>query len=120
MTFDPKGFLNFANQIYSDVNYQDESSYRTIICRAYYAVFLFSREKLRGKVSFNYDSTDHRIVIYEIKKRINPAISGQLKKCRTKRNSADYKLGTTITRDQAFKFISLATHIINEVDTKII
>jgi len=120
MTFDPQDFLALANQIYSDPNYQDEPSYRTIICRSYYAAFLFSREKLMLKgVSFGSDAKDHQIVIMELKNFINPAISGQLRQIREKRNLADYDLSTSISKGSANYWKNMAKHIIKKVDSKI-
>lgn len=121
MAFDPEEFLNLANEIYKDSAYQEESCYRTIIGRAYYAAFLFTREKLSGHVTFNFNSKDHQIVIKEIRNRISPAISGQLRSCREQRNRADYELTPIppITKFLANYYKGVAEHIIEEVNKNI-
>lgn len=120
MTFDPQDLLILANQIYTDPNYQNESSYRTIICRSYYAAFLYSREILISKgVTFFSDVQDHKIVINELKRRLDPGKSGQLRKFREKRNIADYDLSVEITKGTANYWKNMATHIIKTVNEKI-
>jgi hypothetical protein len=67
MVFDPNKFLNLAIylRIDSNRNYDTESKYRTVIGRAYYAAFLFSKKFLEEEKHrrFSKDKSVHEQVV---------------------------------------------------------
>ncbi len=123
MAFDPIKFLDIATKLLIDINYDEETRYRTCISRAYYAAHLFTREKLKSTGVVIRIEKDERIGIIHDKvidalARKNKKLGEMFLDLRERRGDADYDLykkfsgyGYGVASD-----ISNAEFIINEVD----
>jgi len=116
--FDPLDFLKLASELQGAG--QDESKLRTSIGRAYFSVFLFSREWLKAKGwPFNNSGGDHGSAEQGLKKNVDRATGDMLGSLRrTNRGDADYDLSKPITQGDATTAIALANTIISNINTK--
>lgn len=113
MSFDPKEFLNIACQLPKDT----EATIRTCIGRAYYAAFLFARERTKQKFGIQYPKSGaaHQKVSIVLG---NNGLTGskiQLDTLRNERHKADYDLTIPCNKTDAEKAILLAENIINDL-----
>ena len=85
--YDPRRFLDLANQILIDGDYERESRARTAISRAYYAAFLIAYQKLREKgVRIPESSEIHRVVIQTFMEKGLSVIGNPLGQLREKKS----------------------------------
>lgn len=113
ITFDPIDFLKLAKSLY---NNNDEGSLRTSISRAYYAVFLMCREKIKQKYSnvlqgYEKDHGVHQAVIKALKSLKLYDISDKLDGLRRMRVKADYELSINVNKRDVEKALKLANYI---------
>ena len=114
MSFKPTDFLKIADDLLKDKNYDHPAGYRTVIGRAYYGCFLYTRDSLglqtwqprkgkkRGEI--------HKVVIGTLKSR--DSMKGDcLSKLRRKRNDSDYNLDLEVGKVDAIYAIKLAKRI---------
>ncbi len=115
MVFDPREFLDLANQIYTDKSYNHEAAWRTVISRAYYASFLASFKRL-SDLKRNFQDSDriHRDVI-EAVMGMNSGVGNWLETLRTARVAADYKLMASIQKGNCQNLLRLAEHILRDI-----
>lgn len=115
MSFDPLLLLVLADNLCADVNYHDESKYRTSISRAYYAAHLTARCKLESSgFIFTEKKNVHQEVIDQLKNS-NKKASDMLYKLRRDRNKADYKLDIQIYKGDAISCLKSSKIIIGEL-----
>jgi uncharacterized protein (UPF0332 family) len=115
MPFDPCLLLSLSSALSEDLNYENESKYRTSISRAYYAAFLVSRGYLESAgYSFPPDSNVHKNVIKYMEDK-DSLIGAILFKLRRNRNNADYNLNIQIEKGIVISSIKSAQMIIDKV-----
>lgn len=115
MVFDPLSFLELANTLSADVNYEDEAVYRTSTGRAYYAAYLICRRYLEINGDAISGTTTHKEVIDKIRGK-NPHVGSLLYRLRRNRNEADYDVGTPYRKGFAISSIKLAQIIVDKID----
>ena len=114
---DPKDFLNTASSLAGSSR---ESDLRTSVSRSYYAVILFFRNFFANKLGFwpeKIASEVHKFVpecfnesgLEEAKK-----IGEKIKRCKTDRTTADYKLSKSISPNRAGDSLELAKELITK------
>ncbi len=129
MPFDPKDFLKLSEQLYADRGYQHlrEAVLRTTISRAYYAVFLATRELVRERLSetqlaypFEDISTSGLIhsCIKRIIERIDKYLGNLYGKLFMMRKRADYELNAVILDKDAEEAMGIARKLMDSL-TKI-
>lgn len=86
---DPRSYLDLAKILASQ---PDSASRRSAIDRAYYAVFLFSRDELtsKGYITPYYSTNDHRYVSDNLKLYLARDIGNNEDRLRRARNSVTY------------------------------
>ena len=115
MVFEPRDFLDLANQIYVDKSYNHEAAWRTVISRAYYASFLAAFKQLSDhKVRFQDSDRIHRDVI-EAVIRMNSGIGNWLETLRSARVDADYKVMANIQRGNCQNLLKLAEYALRDM-----
>lgn len=116
MVFDPSSFLELANNLHLDANYENEAVYRTSTSRAYYAAHLICRKHFEKKDgAFSKSANAHQEVMDSVKKK-DPHISSLLYKLRKQRNDADYEMDTPYRKGFANSSLMLAQKIIDKID----
>ena len=116
MVFDPLSFLELANNLHVDANYEDEAVYRTSTSRAYYAAYLICRkyfEKNGG--AFSKSAIAHQEVMKSVKEK-DPYTSSLLYRLRNRRNDADYDMDTPYRKGFVNSSLILAQKIIDNID----
>jgi len=113
--FNPSNFLDFAEQILNDRDYDERSKIRTAIGRAYYASFLMVKKKLEetGRSFLDVDRI-HRQVIEEAV-NWNSQIANKLETLRSHRVDADYEMNANIAIDIARKCTRISRSILNSL-----
>jgi len=115
--YDPRRFLDLANDLLNDGDYERESRARTAIGRAYYAAFLIARQKLREKgVRIPESSEIHRIVIQTFMEKGLSMIGNPLDQLREKRVDADYHMESNITVSLGQKCAKLSEYVIQLIE----
>ena len=113
-SFDPELFLELANQLLLDKDYNPETRVRTVIGRAYYSAFLIAQSKLESLGASFID--EHRIHVDVITKLAekDSGLGSKLNTLFDYRVDADYKMNAKVTNlgPDSCKF---AQHIINRV-----
>lgn len=116
MVFDPLSFLELANNLHVDINYEDEAAYRTSTSRAYYAAYLICRKYLENNEhTFSKSAKAHREVMNEVNKK-DPHVRSLLHKLRLNRNAADYDMDTPYGKGFTISSLKLAQKIIDKID----
>jgi hypothetical protein len=111
--FDPNKFLEIANQLIGDGNYERGCRARTAMGRIYYATFLLMLQKFREKgVPINEKDKIHQKVIETCLERGLSIIGDGLDQLREKRVDADYHMMKNITLDSCRKQAQFAEYII--------
>ncbi len=115
MVLDPHEFLEIANQLYEDKDYQFESGWRTIVSRAYYSSFLASMKKLEDLgASFSNVDRIHQEVIEAMMDKSSP-VANKLETLRKRRVDADYKMKASISKGECPNLLRLAELILNGI-----
>ncbi len=114
--FDPRLFLEIANQLLNDSHYEMEGRIRTSIGRAYYAAFLLARKRLQD---IGYSFADvyrlHKDVI-ETLMDINTSVGNKLNTLFDHRVDADYRTEARITQELGKSCVRLSEHIIDSIE----
>ncbi|KPV61923.1 MAG: hypothetical protein AOA66_1596 [Candidatus Bathyarchaeota archaeon BA2] len=130
MPFDPKDFLILAKNLCNDINYSNESGFRTGISRAYYSAFLVCRTFLETRHRMRIPDTPiaHKRVVQGLRKRrvlqtlVNLPYSSRhtvadalddLRKYG--RNIADYDLTVYLTKTHALSWIRQAEYVVRAI-----
>lgn len=112
--YDPEGFLELANNLLDDENYDFEGRTRTAIGRAYYAAFLFTLKRLQELgANFREDYRIHKAVIEKLKTK-NAGLGSKLNALFDYRVDADYKMNAQVT-NLGKTSCRFAEHIIRRV-----
>jgi len=111
--FDPKRFLEIAIYLKNEPNVDNIGSYRTAIGRAYYAAFLFAKDRT-GKY-FNKEKM-HQAVRNYYKSISRADIADKLNVLFDYRVDADYHLKKYIDRRICERCISISEGIIDLVE----
>ena len=94
MAFDWKEYLDLARFLQGEIeiNYSQESAYRSAVSRAYYAAFCHSRNYARTFENFvpSGRPKDHTDIRGHFRNKGRPGIASELDDLRTWRNSCDY------------------------------
>ncbi len=115
MAFDPRDFLDLANQIYIDKSYNREAAWRTVISRAYYASFLAAFKQLADhKIKFQESDRIHRDVIEAVLGR-NSSVGNWLETLRSARVDADYKMMASIQKGNCQNLLRLAEYVLSDI-----
>lgn len=116
-SFDPRKFLELANQLIWDVDYERHPRARTAMGRIYYAVFLLALRKLQEK-GFRIQDQEriHQFVIETYNKEHLYPIADGLDQLREKRVDADYHMMTGITLDSCKKCVQFSEYIIRLIE----
>lgn len=115
--FDPNKFLEFANHLINDGDYERDCRARTSIGRIYYAVFLLMLQKFRDKgVSIREKDKIHQWVIETCNDKGLYTISNGLDQLREQRVDADYHMMKNITLDKCRKQAQFAEYIISLIE----
>ncbi len=113
--FDPRDFLDLANQLLPDHRYDTRTRHRTAIGRAYYAAFLLVRKHLGEQGhSFAEVGQVHKDVINTAMTR-NRAIGNKLQTLYRARIEADYLMEAQVTETLAKNCLILSETIIQSV-----
>ena len=120
MIFDPIKFLDLATKLLYDINYDEDARYRTCISRAYYAVHLFTKNKLKDiGVIIKIEKDERKGAIHDKVidglKMKNGNLGDMLSKLRDKRGDADYTLNVKFSGYGVGLDIANAEYIIDEV-----
>ena len=116
-SFDPRKFLELANQLIWDVDYERDPRARTAMGRIYYTVFLLALEKLHEKGLGAKDQEKiHKFVIETYNKKGLSTIGNGLDQLREKRVDADYRLMVNVTLDSCKKYARLSEHLISLIE----
>jgi len=95
MSFNPIQFLEFSKELCNREVLNDlETITRVIIGRAYYSVFLHSKEYLKEKENFQFENNrlDHMFVENGLMLRVNRTLGSYIRELNENRHAADYNL----------------------------
>lgn len=121
-----KEFYDLAENLISSNNYENEASYRTVVGRAYYAVYLLTRDWMNkcfsqelietaGKSHEKYTKCLRRLQ----REKQDMALSRfatALETLKEKRNFADYDLDNEIGKINAKEAVLSSKKLIDELD----
>jgi uncharacterized protein (UPF0332 family) len=113
--FDPFDFMVIAENL---SNGNSEGHFRTSVSRAYYSVFLDTREKIEGrigKISLQRPGDIHQVLIDRLKEMKLGAIADKLVQLRMWRRNSDYDLTRSIDQQLAKKALVLAKDLRRKV-----
>jgi uncharacterized protein (UPF0332 family) len=109
-------FLELAEQLTNDTDYDETSRVRTAIGRAYYAAFLTVRRRLEGLgFSFPNDYRVHGAVIGSAKQR-HSGIGNRLETLFTTRSDADYKMNARMDHPLASHCLRVSRAVFQMLD----
>jgi len=116
LVLEPPQFLEVANRLLNDSNYEKEPRWRTAISRAYYAAFLTAKKRLEEwGCSFAEVHRLHRDVIDGIMKR-DSTVGNKLGTLFDYRVDADYKPQALILPDLGKNCAKLSELIIKKIE----
>ena len=118
MSIEGQDFINLADKLLKDKDYNDEPTFRTIISRVYYGCFLY----LIPSLGFSYRTylkkdkigKIHQMVIKTLKDR-NYELGTYLESLRRYRNNSDYFPDEDISINEVRTSINLAKQIMANV-----
>lgn len=98
-------------------NYDDASVARTCVGRAYYAAFLYVKNRLE-QLGFKFPD-DHNVhnEVADTLMDNDRKIGSKLQSLRTKRCDSDYHLDVPITKSEAKYLLGISEKIIYDVDS---
>lgn len=115
--YDPMRFLELADRLLYDGNYEKDSRARTAVGRFYYAVFLLAWLKLSEKGIHVPESSEvHQVVISKYNENGLSSIGNRLDQLRESRVDADYHMRCSFTTDSCRKNSRLAHYITGLLD----
>jgi uncharacterized protein (UPF0332 family) len=115
--FKPRKFLRLAERLVSDKNYETPCRVRTSIGRAYYAAFLFAKEKLeRIGRPFSNDHRVHQEVIDRLFDSENSTIGSQLDLLYQNRRQADYDMYVDLPKTLGDRCIAVSERVIRNIE----
>ena len=115
MPFQPEKFLYTARNLYTA---NSEHDLRTAVGRSYYAVFGVVRELVASKGIELPGRSEHNFLYELLKAQTEPKLKElghDLRRLFTKRVTADYDFGATVTEDDAADAYELARDILADV-----
>lgn len=115
MIFDWSKYLDLASCITGEPAADAEASYRTAISRAYYAAFCTARDYVSKKNNTSYNSDAHRRVRTDLEKAASQKLANQLRTIMDMRHKADYENNFSNPKPEAFKAITRAKQILEEI-----
>ncbi len=110
--FDPVRFYMFASQLYTQNTDSDETAYRTIIGRAYYAVHLCAKEY--ADITSSSGSIHNTVILHF--QASNKQIYNQIRDLKELRTKADYELNLKISKREAGESLRLAKEILTTLN----
>ena len=115
--FSPRKFLKLATQLVADRNYEEPCRIRTSIGRAYYAAFLYVKEKMeRLGYHFPDDHTVHQKVIDALMDRGDTKMGSKLDRLLEKRRDADYYTDKSLSMSEGNYCTGVSEWIINTAE----
>lgn len=120
--FKPRKFLKLAERLINDPSgrYEEPSRIRTSVGRAYYASFLYTKEKMeRSGIKVPEDHMVHDFVIdtlMDMDRKETTTIGSKLDKLRENRRIADYYMDTPIRMNEGKFLVRLSEEVINGVE----
>jgi len=115
--FEPYRFLELANKLVDDKNYDEDCRSRTVVGRAYYSAFLTAYKKMRDLgISLQDVERIHKETI-EALQGYDYGLASKLYKLRDYRNDADYHMDVRMSIALARSCLRLSQQIISRIDT---
>ena len=116
--FRPRKFLKLASQLIADKEYDEPCRIRTSVGRAYYAAFLYAKERLE-RLGYAFPDTHrvHQLVIDDLMDRGDTTIGSQLDKLLEKRRTADYYMDVPISMSDGNHCMRISERIIYAADS---
>jgi len=118
--FKPRKFWKLAKDLIADRKYEEPCRIRTAVGRAYYAAFLYTKNKLKALgYHFHDDHRVHREVIDKLMNTGNPdytTIGSKLDKLFENRRIADYRMGKPINLGEGNFCVEVSREIIDSVE----
>jgi uncharacterized protein (UPF0332 family) len=115
LSYDPAEFLELAEKLVGDADYEEMGRSRTATGRAYYAAFLMVKKKLEELgCSFREVHKLHQDVIERLREK-NSATANKLYTLRERRVDADYKMNAEMNVITARNCVRLSRIILNSL-----
>ena len=115
--FSPRKFLKLAIRLITDGKYEEPCRIRTAVGRAYYAAFLYTKQKLeRLGYTFPDDHKVHTAVKDTLMNRGDTVIGSRLDTLYEKRRVADYYMDTPISKGEGNHYVGISQRIIYDVE----
>lgn len=115
--FKPRKFLKLATQLIADRDYEEPCRIRTSIGRAYYAAFLYIKEKMeRLGYHFPDDYRVHQTVIDALMDRGDTTMGSRLDRLLEKRRIADYYMDKSLSMSEGNYCTGVSEWIINTAE----
>lgn len=118
MTFDPLDFLQVTNSVLIGGVSQTEEFRRTAVSRAYYSAHLVSREFLLSKAKVRVQPGGkvlHNDVIDAFGNSRDPSLKHKLHQLKLMRETADYRLTSTVSLGDVQNASDLANELVLKV-----
>ena len=114
--YDPSQFLELADTLVGDDQYEEAGRSRTSVGRAYYAAFLMAKKKLEELGSaFGDVHRIHEQVIVSVNEK-NSAIGNKLETLRRYRVDADYTMEAQVNLAISKKCVSIARNVLHSLN----
>jgi uncharacterized protein (UPF0332 family) len=120
MASEPEDYLTFADRLLRDDTMVGEAVYRTIISRAYYAIFLFARDlleregtRLRGGGERSHTDVWEYLLSTEDSNGVSLGQQGN--DLRAARTIADYRFHRNVSLKDAETVVLTAEHLLSEM-----
>ena len=114
--FNPRKFLKLATRLVVDKDYKEPERIRTAVGRAYYAAFLYSKDKLQS-LGYVFPD-DHKVhdKVIDVLMENDTKIGSKLDALKEKRRIADYYMDTPISKGDGNHFVGISARIIDDVE----
>jgi len=115
--FNPRKFLELANQLIRDGAYERHPRARTAMGRIYYTVFLLALRKLQGE-GFRIRDQEriHQFVIETYNTKGLSSIGNGLHQLRERRVDADYHMMVNVSLESCMKCAQLSEYVIQLIE----
>ena len=119
--FKPRKFLKLAISLIDDTKYDEHCRVRTSVGRAYYSVFMYTKNRLElvGGHHFPDNHEVHGEVIEALMTRGHRLIGSQLNTLRETRCDADYHMDVPFHKSKGKYYLQLSEKIIDEITSLI-
>jgi uncharacterized protein (UPF0332 family) len=114
--FKPRKFLKLASKLVNDDNYEEPCRIRTSIGRAYYAAFLYVKERME-EIGYHFpdDHTVH-IAVRDNLMDIDTKLGSQLDRLLEKRVTADYHMDQSLSPSEGSYCTNVSQRIIDDAE----